>query len=107
MKQIIVVILLLFLIALGLLYCAQLDGLIHIEAMAAEPKCELCEFMRTYDLEAEKNSFVPNIVPIAKSIDFELVLYAKLTYGHDSVARHVLEYELPFNYCPECGRKLT
>ena len=106
MRRTIIVILLLCLIALGLLYCAHLDGLVHIEAMAAKP-CKLCELLETYDLEAEKNSFVPTIVSAAKSIDYELVLNAHLTHGHDRVARHVLAYGLPFNFCPECGKKIS
>lgn len=96
---------LIILIALFMLYCANLDGLIHISAMAFN-KCEFCEFVNSHDLQEDVQDFPQNTVGSMKSIDYELVLNAKLIFGHDRVARQVLKYNVRLAYCPECGRRI-
>lgn len=97
---------LIILIALLFLYCAELDGLVHISAMAFN-KCEFCQFIEEHDLEADIQLFPQNVVGSMKSIDYELVLYDHLTHGHDRVARHSLLYNIDLSFCPECGRRIT
>ena len=105
MKRILVISLII-LIALFLLYCAKLDGLVHISAMALN-KCEFCQYIEEHDLEADIQLFPQNVVGSMKSIDYELVLYDHLTHGHDRVARHSILYNIDLSYCPECGRRIT
>ena len=104
MKRIAVIALIL-LIALFMLYCAHLDGIVHIKAFAAQD-CEFCEFVNSHDLQEDVQDFPQNTVGSMKSIDYELVLNAKLIFGHDRAARRALQYNIPFNYCPECGRRI-
>ena len=104
MKRILVIALIL-LIALFMLYCASLDGVIHIKAFAAQD-CEFCKFVEEHDLQADVASFPQNMIGSMKSISYELVLNEKLSFGHDRAARRPLQYNIPFNYCPECGRRV-
>ncbi len=104
MKKIIVTVLLL-LIALLFLYAAHLDGFVHIEAMAIN-QCEFCKFINEHDLDAELQNFPQNEIGSMKEISYELVLNARLIFGHDRAARRTLKYNIPMSYCPECGRKL-
>ena len=105
MKRILVISLIL-LIVLFLLYCAELDGMIHISAMAFN-KCEFCQYVEEHDLEEDTKLFPQNVLGSMKSIDYELVLYDHLVHGHDRVARQALKYNIHLSYCPECGRRIT
>ena len=104
MKRFAVFALIIF-IAILFLYCAHLDGIIHIKAFAAQD-CEFCKFVEEHDLQADLASFPQNMIGSMKSIGYELVLNAKLIFGHDRAARRALHYNIPFNYCPECGRRI-
>ena len=105
MKRIAVFVILL-LIVLLFLYCAELDGVIHIEALAFN-KCEFCQFLEEHNIDEDVKMFPQNVVGSMKSIDYELVLYDHLVHGHDRVARQVLKYNVRLAYCPECGRRIT
>lgn len=105
MKRILVIALII-LIVLFFLYCAHLDGILHIQAFAAENKCEFCEFIETHDLQADLEAFPQVEIGAMKSIDYELVLNARLVFGHDRSARRPLVRGIEFNYCPECGRRI-
>ena len=91
------------LIAVLFIYAAHLDGVLHISASALN-KCEFCEFLEEYDLDGEIEKFPKSITATSKDISYELALYAHMVHGHDRVARHILMYNVPFNYCPKCGR---
>lgn len=104
MKRILVIALII-LIALFMLYCASLDGIIHIKAFAAQD-CEFCQFLEQHDLQADTQFFPQNEIGSMKSISYELVLNAKLIFGHDRSARRALVRGIEMNYCPECGRQL-
>ena len=104
MKKIIVIVLLL-LIVLLFLYAAHLDGFVHIRAMAFN-QCEFCEFINDHDLDADLQYFPQNEIGAMKEISYELVLNAKLIFGHDRSARKPLVRNIELNYCPECGRRL-
>ena len=106
MKRNIIIILLLILIAAFFLYCAELDGMIHIQAFALN-KCEFCQFLEEHNIEEDIQLFPQNVVGSMKSIDYELVLYDRLIHGHDRVARHPVRYNISLSYCPECGRKIS
>jgi len=99
MKPILITILLLAIFAL-FLYAATLDGIIAF----ADNKCEFCEYLEEHDLEADTALYPANTIASMKSIDYELVLYDHMVFGHDRVARHVLLYNIPLNHCPQCGR---
>ena len=105
MKRILVIALII-LIALFMLYCAKLDGLIHISAMAFN-KCEFCQFIEEHDLEADAKQFPANVTGAGYEASFELVLYSHFVHGHGRVSRRVLQYNVPYNYCPECGRRIA
>ena len=105
MKRILILAILLC-IALFMLYCAKLDGLIHIEVFAMN-KCELCNYIETHDLEADAKQFPANVTGAGYEASYELVLYAHLVHGHGRVSRRVLEYDIPYNFCPECGRRIA
>ena len=105
MKRILVLTLLL-LIALFFLYCANLDGLIHIEVFAMQ-NCETCKFIEEHDLEADAKQFPANVTGAGYEASYELVLYSHFVHGHGRVSRRVLEYDIPYNYCPECGRRIA
>lgn len=104
MKRI-AVIALIILIALFFLYCANLDGLIDIEVFAMN-NCETCNFIEEHDLEADAKQFPANVTGAGYEASYELVLYAHLVHGHGRVSRRVLEYNLPYNFCPECGKRI-
>ena len=104
MKRLLII-LILILIALLFLYAAHLDGVLHISAFALN-KCEFCEFLEEYDLDGEIEKFPKSITATSKGISYELALYAHMVHGHDRIARHILQYNVPFNYCPECGRRV-
>ena len=106
MKRILTVLLLL-LIGLLFLYCAHLDGVLHISAFALN-KCEFCEYLEEHDLAADITNFPTNIQQHPQAaISYELALYDRVVFGakgKDRIARSVLMYEVPFVHCPQCGR---
>ena len=102
MKRLAITTILILLILL-FLYAAHLDGIIHIKAFAAQD-CEFCEFLNDHDLQADLEAFPQVEIGSIKSIDYELVLNDKLVFGHDRAARRTIYYNIPMNYCPECGR---
>ena len=99
MKPLLISVLLVLILWL-FLYAAYLDGIIAF----ADNKCEFCEFLEEYDLDGEIEKFPKSITATSKGISYELALYAHMVHGHDRIARHILQYNVPFNYCPECGR---
>lgn len=105
MKRILVIALII-LIALFMLYCAELDGLIHIEAFAMN-NCETCKFIEQHDLDSDAKNFPANVTGAGYEASYELVLYSHFVHGHGKVSRSVLQYNVPYNYCPECGRRIT
>ena len=72
--------------------------------------CSLCEFFETHDLQEDANEFPQSIQQHPMfSIDYELALFAHASHGAKGKvksARHILRYNVPMNYCPECGRKM-
>lgn len=100
-----VIIVLLILIALLLLYAAHLDGIVHIKAFAAD-ECETCKLIKETDLRAEVSTFPANCAEVARSIRFDLALHETLMHGHGRGSSHLFEFGIPYNYCPECGRKI-
>ena len=101
MKRFLIVLLLLCIIGL-FLYCAYLDGVLAF----AMNECDFCKFIEEHDLNADTQYFPQNTVGSMKSISYELVLNDKLIFGHDRVMRKALRYNVPMNFCPECGRRL-
>ena len=109
MKKLITVLFLLMVCVVGLLYCAHLDGIVHIQAFAAG-QCEFCKFIEEYDLEADLNNY-PIVITEQPSceINYELALFEKVTFkakGAERAARGAIFYNVPFRYCPECGRMI-
>ena len=104
MKRILILAILLC-IALIFLWAAKLDGIVHISAFA-EHRCEFCKFVEEHDLQADVASFPQNMIGSMKSISYELVLNEKLSFGHDRAARRTVYYNIPYNFCPECGRRI-
>lgn len=105
MKRVLVIALII-LIALFMLYCAKLDGLVHIEVFAMN-QCETCKFIEQHDLEADAKTFPANVTGAGYEASYELVLYSHFVHGHGRVSRRVLQYNVPYRYCPECGRRIT
>lgn len=69
--------------------------------------CELCNYTETHDLEADAKGFPANVTGAGYEISYELALYAHLVHGHGRVSRQILQYNVPYNYCPECGRRIA
>lgn len=99
------VISLIILIALLFLWAAKLDGIVHIEVFAMN-KCELCNYIETHDLEGDAKDFPANVTGAGYEASYELVLYNHFVHGHGRVSRRVLQYNVPYRYCPECGKRI-
>ena len=69
--------------------------------------CKLCAYTEKHDLNEDAKGFPANVTGAGYEASFELALYCHLIHGHGRVARQILQYNVPYNYCPECGRRIS
>ena len=104
-RWLMIVILILAICAL-FLYAAILDGAIAF----AMNDCEFCKFMEEHDFEEDAHRFPMNIQahPMFK-LEYQFGLIVRATHGAKGKEQHsfaTVKYNIPMNYCPECGRKI-